>query len=187
MTRATRRRRSRRPRRPRRCPKHHPRPPVRAAEPRAPRSSSASRHVRELSLIQALEATLSDRSGRLVRWIGDDAAVVRTRPLAVTSIDTIVEGVHFELATHTPADIGWKALATALSDLAAMGRRAASAASLALPAGFDGGLALVGGMEELAARYRSDDRRRGHRPRARVDRGRGHERLGRARARPGGP
>jgi thiamine-monophosphate kinase len=80
--------------------------------------------------------------------------VVRSRPLAVTSIDSIAAGVHFELSTHSPADIGWKALAQALSDLAAMGADAGEAyVSLALPEGFEATavLELVGGMEELAA------------------------------------
>jgi thiamine-monophosphate kinase len=87
-----------------------------------------------------------------VRWTGDDAAVVRSAPLAVTSIDTVVEGTHFRLSTHSPADVGWKALAGALSDLAAMGARSGEAyASLVLPPGFEGALELVGAMEELAA------------------------------------
>ena len=108
--------------------------------------------VAELELIAAIEATLSDRSGRLVRWTGDDAAVTRARPFAVTSIDTLVEGVHFERATHSAGDIGWKALATALSDLAAMGAEAGEAyVSVVLPEGFADALELVGGMEELAA------------------------------------
>ena len=106
----------------------------------------------ELDLIAAIEATLSDRSGRLVRWTGDDAAVTRTRPFAVTSIDTLVDGVHFERATHGARDIGWKALATALSDLAAMGAEAGEAyVSVVLPEGFVDALELVQGMEELAA------------------------------------
>jgi thiamine-monophosphate kinase len=88
-----------------------------------------------------------------VRWTGDDAAVVRARPFAVTSVDAVAEGVHFELETHEPADVGWKALAAALSDLAAMGAEPGEAyVSLALPEGFgaDAALALVRGMEELA-------------------------------------
>jgi len=110
--------------------------------------------VAERQLIEAIQAAIADRSGRLVRWSGDDAAVVRARPLAVTSIDTVVDGVHFSLATHTPADVGWKALATALSDLAAMGAEPGeSYVSLVLPAGFDGALELVDGMEELAGRH----------------------------------
>lgn len=59
---------------------------------------------------------------------GDDAAVVRQlgrkiRPLALTT-DMLVEGVHF-LPDHPAADLGRKALAANLSDLAAMGARPA--------------------------------------------------------------
>jgi thiamine-monophosphate kinase len=108
--------------------------------------------VPELDLIRAIRAALTDRGGRTVRWTGDDAAVIRARPLAVTSIDTVVDGVHFSLATHAPADVGWKALATALSDIAAMGADAGEAyVSLVLPAEFEGVLELVESMEELAA------------------------------------
>lgn len=106
----------------------------------------------ELELIELIRSALADRSGgRVLRWTGDDAAVVRARALAVTSIDTVVEGVHFSLSTHSPADVGWKALATALSDLAAMGAAAGEAfVSLILPAGFEGGEELVREMEVLA-------------------------------------
>ena len=111
--------------------------------------------MRELDLIAAIEGLLSPPGERVLRGTGDDAAVVRGRPVAVTSIDTIAEGVHFDLATHSCADAGHKALATALSDLAAMGAEAGEAyVSLALPKGFPGddALALVQGMAELAGR-----------------------------------
>jgi thiamine-monophosphate kinase len=108
--------------------------------------------VGELELIAAIETALVDRSGRLVRWTGDDATVTRARPYAVTSIDTLVDGVHFRRATHAARDIGWKALATALSDLAAMGAEAGEAyVSVVLPGDLDEPLELVRGMEELAA------------------------------------
>jgi thiamine-monophosphate kinase len=108
--------------------------------------------VPELELIAAIETALTDRSGRMVRWTGDDAAVTRARPYAVTSIDTLVEGVHFERTTHAARDIGWKALATALSDLAAMGADVGEAyVSVVLPGDFDEPVELVHGMEELAA------------------------------------
>jgi thiamine-monophosphate kinase len=108
--------------------------------------------VGELELIAAIETALADRSGRLVRWTGDDAAVTRARPYAVTSIDTLVDGVHFRRATHGLRDIGWKALATALSDLAAMGAEAGEAyVSVVLPDDLKEPLELVRGMEELAA------------------------------------
>ncbi len=110
----------------------------------------------ELDLIRSIQAALrersgSDRGGRIARPSGDDAAVVRARPFAVTSIDTVVDGVHFSLATHSPADVGWKALATALSDVAAMGAEPGEAyVALVLPADFEGGLELVEAMDELA-------------------------------------
>ncbi len=58
-----------------------------------------------------------------MRGIGDDAAVVRARPVCVTSVDAMLEGVHFRLGEGwaSPAEVGHRALAGALSDLAAMG------------------------------------------------------------------
>jgi thiamine-monophosphate kinase len=57
-----------------------------------------------------------------VRWLGDDCAVVRAGAFAAVSTDVMVDGTHFRLADGwTPADAGHRALAGALSDLAAMG------------------------------------------------------------------
>lgn len=57
---------------------------------------------------------------RFETGIGDDAAVVRTRGRIVTSVDTAVSGVHF--GPERPAvESARKAVATAISDLAAMG------------------------------------------------------------------
>ncbi len=92
----------------------------------------------EFDLIASFEELLEPRGERLVRGPGDDASVVRARGFAVTSIDAVSEGTHFRLDTHSPADVGHKALATALSDLAAMGAEAGEAhVALALPRGFD--------------------------------------------------
>ena len=70
----------------------------------------------------------------------DDAAVLDPPsggPL-VASVDSVVEGLHFELALCSPADVGWKALMGALSDLAAMGAFPAhSLVTVAGPAGTD--------------------------------------------------
>jgi thiamine-monophosphate kinase len=107
----------------------------------------------ELALIEAIQRLLGEPGERVVRWTGDDAAVVAALPFAVTSIDTVAEGVHFDLATCSPADAGHKALATALSDLAAMGAATGEAyVSLALPSRLDDGVALelARGMAELA-------------------------------------
>src|ERR671925_2349159 len=89
----------------------------------APRGPAAPAAAGELSLLAAFEHLLRPRSERIVRWVGDDAAVVRSRPFAVTSVDAMVDGVHFRLDHPgvTAADAGHRALAGALSDLAAMG------------------------------------------------------------------
>ena len=88
--------------------------------------------------------------------MGDDAAVVRARPVCVTSVDAIVDGVHFRLREGwaTPAEVGSRALAGALSDLAAMGADPGEAyLVLGLPKGFgeDRALELVRGAKTLAA------------------------------------
>ena len=75
----------------------------------------------ELELIRTFQRILGERGGRMELGSGDDAAVVRASDRAVVSTDAVVEGVHFALSTHSYADVGHKALATALSDLAAMG------------------------------------------------------------------
>ncbi len=111
---------------------------------------------RELSLIEAIAAELSPVGGRVLRGVGDDAAVVRARAVCVTSVDAMVEGVHFRLGDGwmTPAQIGWRALAAALSDLAAMGAEPGEAyLVLGLPTGFseEQALALVRGAHELAS------------------------------------
>jgi thiamine-monophosphate kinase len=111
--------------------------------------------VRELDLIAALETTLAPGGPHVVRWLGDDAAVVRGRGYAVTSVDTMVDGVHFRRSELSGADIGHRALAAALSDLAAMGARAGEAYfALGLPAAAELGFAreLAAGAQALAAR-----------------------------------
>lgn len=78
----------------------------------------------ERDLIRTFTAGLKPRDDRLIVGPGDDAAVVRTAgALAVTSTDTTVMGVHLPEGEPqaTPATVGHRALATALSDLAAMG------------------------------------------------------------------
>jgi thiamine-monophosphate kinase len=88
-----------------------------------------------------------------VRSLGDDAAVVRAGRYAVTSVDAMVDGIHFRIAQLTPEEIGHRALAAAVSDLAAMGARPGEAyLVLGLPSGFDSeqALALVRGARALA-------------------------------------
>jgi thiamine-monophosphate kinase len=54
---------------------------------------------------------------------GDDAAVTSPRGRTATSVDAIVDGIHFRRSTFSWEAIGHKALAVALSDLAAMGAK----------------------------------------------------------------
>jgi thiamine-monophosphate kinase len=73
--------------------------------------------------------------------IGDDAAILRLPQRAdwVVSCDAFLEGVHFLAGVHPPDSVGYKALARATSDLAAMGATPRFfVLSLALPAGRTG-------------------------------------------------
>ncbi len=76
----------------------------------------------EFDLIEIIRARTASTRADVRIGIGDDAAVLA--PPAghelVATTDTLVEHVHFPIATR-PEDIGWKALAVNLSDLAAMG------------------------------------------------------------------
>ena len=73
---------------------------------------------------QAHSSLITHHSSLLV-GIGDDAAVFRSgaKSDTVISADLLVEDVDFRLKTFAPADIGHKALAVSLSDIAAMGAR----------------------------------------------------------------
>jgi thiamine-monophosphate kinase len=118
--------------------------------------------VKELELIAELRSLLATNDPRLVRGLGDDAAIVRGRRYAVTSVDTMVEGVHFRRGQLSADEIGHRALAGALSDLAAMGVDSSAAArggaglqaylALGLPGGIelDEARALIAGAATLA-------------------------------------
>ncbi len=109
--------------------------------------------MRELELIAELRSLLGAGGQRVVRGAGDDAAVVRGRGYAVTSVDTMVDGVHFRSGELAPGEIGHRALAGALSDLAAMGAPAGEAyLALGLPPGteLDSARALITGAADLA-------------------------------------
>lgn len=91
------------------------------------------RDLGEFELIDTLAKAISapnwqnvlalEESGlRMLRSIGDDAAAWRSvEGVRVFTADTMVEGVHFDLSYTGWHDLGWKALATNVSDVAAMG------------------------------------------------------------------
>ncbi len=74
-------------------------------------------------LILHLPPLSANRAARGEVWIGDDAAVVPTsdQPWTLLASDAVVAGVHADLRLTTLQDLGWKAMACNLSDLAAMG------------------------------------------------------------------
>lgn len=69
-------------------------------------------------------AAAADRDGVIV-GIGDDCAVLEPTPGSrlIATTDLLIEDVHFRRRYAEPADIGWKAVAVNLSDLAAMAAR----------------------------------------------------------------
>lgn len=81
----------------------------------------------EFELLAKLRKRLPPAGSRVKLGSGDDAAVTVPGGATATSVDVIVEGVHFRCGEAPPRTIGRKALATALSDLAAMGAGAGEA------------------------------------------------------------
>lgn len=116
----------------------------------------------EFGLIEAIAALIRERQRaarfpELVIGIGDDAAVWRRgNQLELAKTDALVEGVDFLPTLATWADIGWKALAVNLSDIAAMGGRPDYAlVTLGLPptTPADAVRDLYAGMLDLADRF----------------------------------
>ncbi len=111
----------------------------------------------EFELIRRFTGPAPQGGPGVVLGIGDDCAVLRppAGELILATVDAVVEGVHFD-ARFTPAEVGWKALAVNLSDLAAMGARPLWAlCALAVPEGADPRrLAAIGrGLAACARRH----------------------------------
>ena len=89
--------------------------------------------------------------------LGDDAVVTERRDGSlVWTTDTMVDGVHFLPGKAAWSDVGWKALATNLSDIAAMGATPHLAlVTLCLPPGFEteDAVALYRGLYECAKEF----------------------------------
>jgi len=79
--------------------------------------------MREDELIRKLTERFGSPHPRVVVGVGDDCSVIKQNPGKdlLISVDTAVEGVHFDFGILRPFEIGYRALAGALSDIAAMG------------------------------------------------------------------
>ncbi len=114
----------------------------------------------EFELIAAIRERIAsagaDRSDALVLGSGDDAAITVRDGATATSVDALVEAVHFRMPPFRPGEVGHKALAVALSDLAAMGAAPGEAyVQLGVPEGRaeEELLELAGGLAAVAATH----------------------------------
>lgn len=114
----------------------------------------------EFALIRGIQGVLGKPSSRVIVGIGDDAAVAMPpKGKMVATVDTMVEGVHFDLTYTTAFELGHKALAVNLSDLAAMGATPLYAlVSVGLPQSTTEHFVeeLYRGIRELAKRFHVD-------------------------------
>lgn len=109
----------------------------------------------ERELVSRIAAALGRApAGEL--WAGDDGAVITTSNPCLLAIDTVVENVDFDLSYCSGADIGWKALAANVSDIAAMGGRPSHAVvsvSLRRDVGIEWVDDFVSGLGRAAERW----------------------------------
>ena len=108
----------------------------------------------EFGLIELFEKILGSPGDEVLVGIGDDAAAWRTDDqIQIATTDALIENVHFTLSNISWRELGWKALAVNLSDIAAMGGRPKYAiVSLGLPGDteVESLVELYEGMAELA-------------------------------------
>ena len=112
----------------------------------------------EFGLIDLLAKTVGTLpNNQLLIGIGDDAAAWHgDASIQLATVDSLIQGVHFSLDTISWEELGWKALAVNLSDIAAMGGLPRYAlVSLALPDSteVEEVIALYKGMIELAKQF----------------------------------
>ncbi|HUW65143.1 MAG TPA: thiamine-phosphate kinase [Spirochaetia bacterium] len=96
-------------------------------------------------------------SPEVVLGVGDDAAVLRSPPgLLLFTTDMLVEGIHFRVGYGTAEQLGYKALAVSVSDIAAMGGMPwAAVVSLALPGSMPAAFvtSLYQGLDRAARQF----------------------------------
>ncbi len=117
--------------------------------------------IGEFGLIDLISDTVNRQAGprrEVIIGIGDDAAAWQgDSSVEMATVDSLVQGVHFLLENTSWADLGWKALAVSLSDIAAMGGIPKYAlVALSLPGNTEVAdvISLYRGMIELAQQSR---------------------------------
>jgi thiamine-monophosphate kinase len=109
--------------------------------------------VGEFDLLRRMRERLPPPGPRVRLGSGDDAAIAVPGGATATSVDALLDGVHFRRAWSSAEQIGAKALAVALSDLAAMGAEPGEAyVVLGVPSDLDedGCMELLDGMARVA-------------------------------------
>jgi thiamine-monophosphate kinase len=115
----------------------------------------------EFGLIELIARTVGKAKRRdLILGIGDDTAAWRTdKSIQLGTTDILIQNVHFTLDIATWRELGWKALAVNISDIAAMGGTPSFAmVSLGLPpeTEVDNIVDLCRGMKEIASKFDVD-------------------------------
>lgn len=142
-----------------RPPSKNPRPRVRRRRKALAPEAPAARDLGEFGLIRRIREAVPPDRPPLLLGPGDDAALLAVPPgeAAVLTVDTLNEGVHFDLRWMPPFDLGRRAQVQSLSDIAAMGARplgAVVALCLRPDTGLDFFDGLLAGLLDAAREYR---------------------------------
>lgn len=109
----------------------------------------------EFAAIETIRALLREPAAADEVWLGDDAAVVAVPAgqRMLLAADTVVGGVHADLEITGLDDLGWKAVAACLSDIAAMGGEPCWALVTVTGADHDEIRSLYAGVADASLRF----------------------------------
>ncbi|PTN36106.1 thiamine-phosphate kinase [Desulfonatronum sp. SC1] len=110
----------------------------------------------EDAFLELIDSFFPNSHHRLPLGRGDDCAVINCKESLCVSSDLFLQDVHFRMAYFAPEDIGYKALAVNISDIAAMGAKPLGfVLNLMAPGHLERGFweAFFRGMAELAAEH----------------------------------